>query len=613
MVVARKSTGPGAAERVQPYPPIADYALIGDCHSSALVSRTASIDWCCMPRFDSASVFGRMLDWKRGGYCSIRPTHRAVTSRRYLEGTLVLVTTFQSGGGEARLYDCFTMRRGGADRPARQLLRIAEGLRGNVDFRLVISPRFDYGEVRPWIRQHALHVFSAIGCDVGLVFSGDLDLEHHHPHDLGASFSLRPGQRARLSIQFVRPEILDEGPPPIHDAAELDRCLGETMKWWERWSAGVHLNGPHSTAARRSAIVLKGLTNAPTGAIAAAPTTSLPESPGGGRNWDYRYSWIRDSIFTVRSLVEMGRDLEADGFRRFIERSAAGTAEDLQIMYGLGGERRLLEFTLELDGYGGARPVRVGNAASTQLQLDAYGMLLFLAYEWHRRGRSPDDDYWRFLVELVEAVVQRWPEPDSGIWEVRGARQHFVHSKASCWVALNLGHRLAQECSRAVPQRRWARARRELRAAIEAEGYDKRRGVFVRSFGSRDLDSALLLLPVIGFVDWTDERMIRTTEAIREDLEVDGLLLRYRSPDGLKGEEGAFLSCTFWLAECLARQGRWEEARAVFDRVTSTANDLGLFAEEFDPATGRLLGNFPQGLTHLSHIAAAVALADGEG
>ena len=355
-------------------------------------------------------------------------------------------------------------------------------------------------------------------------------------------------------------------------------------------------------------MVLKALTYEPTGAIVAAATTSLPESPGGDLNWDYRYSWIRDSFFSVRSLAEIGFTSEADRFRRFIERSAAGGAEGMQIMYGVGGERRLTEASLEhLEGYRGARPVRAGNAAANQLQLDAYGTLLELPWRWHQRGNSPDDDYWRFLMELVENAAKLWSKPDHGIWETRGKPRHFVHSKVMCWAALDRGLRLAEECMRRAPVKKWEKTRDEIRAVVEGEGYDKERGVFVQSFGSKQLDAALLLLPKVDFVDYKDQRMVRTAEAIRNELDNDGLVRRYR----LKSrEEGAFVACSFWLVECLARQDRFDEARHVFDRAVAAGNDLGLFSEEYDTRQDELLGNFPQGLSHLSHITAALAIVE---
>lgn len=597
-----------------PYPPIEDYAFISDCHSGALISRNGSIDWCCMPRIDSSSSFGRLLDWDKGGFCSIFPEDDGeAVYRRYVDDTMVLETTLQSNSGEARLLDCFTMQPDLRKEPYHQLLRVVEGVQGNVDLRLLVVPRFDYGEVQPWIRHEHMRVYSAIGGDDGLLISGDPDISPIDNHSLAASFTVRPGDRVRISIMYVRPERLDYAPPPIPDAGELDRRLQETQEWWSKWFSQINFSGPSRPGVLRSAGVLKGLSYAPTGAIAAALTTSLPESPGGERNWDYRYSWIRDSSFSVRSLGEIGFTEEAEAFRRFIERSAAGSAEELQIMYGVGGERRLTEITLDhLEGYRGARPVRVGNAASRQLQMDVYGELVELSWRWHQRGHSSDDAYWRFLLDLVNVAQERWREPDRGLWEMRGDPQHFVHSKVMCWAALDRGAKLAKESLRQAPVKEWEKNRDQIRAAVETEGYDKERGIFVQAFGVKELDAALLLLPSVGFVEYTDERMVRTVDAIREELDQNGLLLRYKAnkgvKDGLEGEEGTFLACSFWLVECLAHQGRVDEARELFDRASATRNDLGLFSEEYDTGSNQMLGNFPQGLTHLSHIAAAVAL-----
>jgi GH15 family glucan-1,4-alpha-glucosidase len=606
-----------SASSANAYPPIADYALISDCHSMALVSRDGSIDWCCMPRVDSPSCFGRLLDWERGGYCQISPVDgddEFRTHREYLADTMVLATTFSGGAGEARVLDCFAMRRGGREEPYRQLIRVVEGVRGKVDLLIRISPRFDYGEVKPWVRRSSLTVHTAVGGSTGLLVSTDFEVEMANGHDLLAQVTVRAEERVRLSIHFHRPEQLDSELAAAHSTASVDERLDDTITWWRRWAQKPQLDGPDGPSARRSALVLKALTNAPTGAMAAAATTSLPESVGGNRNWDYRFSWIRDSTFSVRSLADIGADSEADGFRRFIQRSAAGSAGDLQIMYGVGGERRLTEILLgKLDGYCGSRPVRIGNAASQQLQLDAYGQLVLLSWRWHQRGSSPDDDYWRFLLELVDTAAERWREPDRGIWEIRGEPKHFVYSKLMCWLALDRGVALAKECMRVAPVRRWNRTAKEIKEAVEERGYESKRGVFVQAFGSRNMDASLLLLPSTGFVKHDDERMIRTVDEVRRELEVNGLLLRYRTDrvdDGLeKQPEGHFLACSFWLAECLARQGRLEDARAVFDRVAGTSNDLGLFAEEYDTATGLMLGNFPQALTHLSHIAAAISLA----
>ena len=356
------------------------------------------------------------------------------------------------------------------------------------------------------------------------------------------------------------------------------------------------------------------MSHAPTGAITAAATTSLPEAINGSRNWDYRFSWIRDSSFAVRSLGELGFVGEADGFRKFVERTAAGSAEEIQVLFGVGGERRPIEYEIaELEGYRGSKPVRIGNNARKQVQLDIYGELLDLSWRWHMWGHSPDDDYWDFLVQIVDDAARFWKNTDQGIWEMRGTGRHFVQSKAMCWSALDRGIKLAQELGRSAPLEKWEKAREQVRQAIMEKGYDHGRGVFIQAFDHPQMDASLLLLPSVGFVAYQDERMLRTTDAIREDLEVDGLLLRYpRGNEGMAGEEGVFLTCTFWLVECLARQGKLTQAHEIFQRAISAGNDLHLFSEEYDPVNGEMLGNFPQALTHLSLITAALALAEEE-
>jgi GH15 family glucan-1,4-alpha-glucosidase len=566
-----------------------------------------------MPTFAGGSYFGRLLDWKQGGYCSISPVGRSGrATRRYHEGTLVLETSFRIGDGEIRLTDFFAMRRGGKRSPYAQIIRIVEGVHGNVKVRVHVEPRFDYGEIGAWIRREDAGVYGAIGGNDAMRIAADFELTPLGHHACEAVLSVEAGARHRLSLRYIPPELLDENPPGPPDPEELDRRLDETIEWWQRWASRGRMEGPDEEPVLRSAVVLKALANAPTGAMVAAPTTSLPEVPGGDSNWDYRFSWIRDSSFAVRSLAELGHDAEADGFRRFIERSAAGSAEDLQIVYGVGGERRLNEEVLDhLEGYDGARPVRIGNAAHSQVQLDVYGELLDLAWRWHERGHSPDDDHWRFLVELVDTAAANWREPDRGLWEIRGRRLHFVHSKAMCWTALEYGIRLAKECSRQAPIRRWTKVRNEIRATVERDGFDRKRNTFVQAFGRRALDAALLLLPETGFVAYDDDRMVGTVDAVRRELEDEGFVYRYRPRPEMGNErEGAFLPCSFWLAECLARQGRLVEGREVFDRASAAANDLGLFSDEYDVSGGRMLGNFPQGLTHLSHIAAAVALRE---
>jgi GH15 family glucan-1,4-alpha-glucosidase len=598
------------------YPPIADYALIGDCHSAALVSRRGSIDWCCLPRFDSGSAFARILDHERGGHCSIVPTEDGAWQyhRIYLEDTLVLETTVDGPAGEARITDCF-IAGDAQSSPRRQILRVIDGLRGAIEFELRVAPRFDYGQVRPWFRRHAPRLHSATGGNDAVIVWCDHELHEDPEHELSGRVKVDVGDRVHLLLRYCPPELVDPEGPAESDGEELDAQLERTIKWWRKWAQNVELGGRDEPAVRRSALTLKALTYAPTGAVVAAPTTSLPEAVGESRNWDYRYAWVRDSSFSSRAFAELGCEHEADAFRAFIIRSAAGHAEDLQVLYGVGGERRLEGQVVEhLEGYRTSRPVRVGNDASTQRQLDAYGELVNLTWRWHRRGHSPADDEWRFLLSLIDRAAERWRKPDGGIWEWPGRPDHFVHSKVLCWSALDRGLRLADECMRRAPARRWKQARDEIRAAVEDRGYDRKRGVFVQAFGRKQMDAALLLLPTVEFVDWRDERMVRTTQAVREDLDAgEGLLYRYRRADGLPGREGAFLCCSFWLAECLAHQGELGEARAVFNRALATGNDLGLFSEELDPSTGELLGNFPQGLTHLAHIDAAVALAQAQG
>ncbi len=606
----------------QPYPPISDYGLIGDCRSAALISRAGSIDWCCLPRFDSGSSFGRILDWERGGYCSISPAGRGrwETSREYVRDTLVLTTTFQGAGGEAALTDAFLIgdgkakAAGGRGWRGPEILRVIEGKRGLVDLEIRVAPRFDYGAVRPWVRQHGPGLHSMIGGNDGLVVSCEHQLEEVGGHQLAGRFEVKAGERVHLLVAYASPEELEPEGPVAPDADELERRLRETVRWWKRWTKQLSLQGEDQAALRRSAITLKALTYGPTGAVAAAPTSSLPEAIGKSRNWDYRYAWVRDSSFSSRAFAEVGCEAEADAFRRFIMRSAAGHAEELQVVFGVGGERRLSPWTVDqLEGYRRSAPVMIGNGAGTQRQFDAYGELVNLSFRWHRRGHSPNDDEWRFLVSVIDHAAAKWSEPDSGIWEWPGPPQHFVHSKVSCWSALHRGIQMAEECMRQAPTRRWAKVRDQIRRAVERRGFDRKRGIFVQTFDRSDLDASLLLLPTLDFVAWDDDRMVRTVDAVWEELEAghgEGLLYRYRRRDGLAGREGAFLCCSFWLVDCLARCGRLQEANEVFQQALTRGNDLGLFSEEFDPKKVEPLGNFPQGLTHLAHIDAAVALAE---
>lgn len=592
-------------------PSISDYGYIGDCHSAALISKHGSIDWCCMPRIDYASCFGRLLDWEKGGFCQIIPTGEYQSSRRYLPNSMVLETRFQTSDSEVRLLDFFPMREGGEHHPHQQIIRLVEWVRGSMELNLQLQPRFDYGAIKPWIRSYIGDTFIALGGRDGLLISTNFPLVLHKRHQLTGTFIVNCEQcDCWVSIIYAKPEDLDENLIQPPKDTEIKLRLDETLNWWIKWLKQGHFKSRYAHLASRSAMVLKCLSNAPTGAIAAAATTSLPETPAGCRNWDYRYSWVRDSCFSVRALAVLGFVNEANGFRKFIERSCAGSANQLQILFGVDGRRHIFEHTLDyLSGYQNAKPVRIGNAAHTQIQHDVYGELLSLAWNWHERGASPDEDYWLFLEETVEAALKIWEKPDQGIWELRGEPRHFVFSKVMCWVALDCGIRLAEDLNKPVDLKKWQAGRDLIRQTIEEQGYDKNRGVYIQAFGFPHLDSSLLLLPFFGYVPHDDERMVRTADAIRQELEIDGLLLRYpRGSDEMDGKEGTFLACTFWLVACLARQGRRELAQQIFENAITTGNDLDLFSEEYLPESKAMLGNFPQALTHLSIIAAIIML-----
>ncbi len=596
-----------------PYPPIADYALIGDCHTAALISRAGSVDWCCLPRFDSDSCFGRLLDWKQGGHFIITPKGKAQVSRQYVPDTLVLVTTYRVGHNIARVTDFFSMRVGGRDRPRRELVRIIEGVRGTMTFDVTVVPRLDYGDVKPWVFPGGRNAHFAVGSNTGIRIFGDVNFEVVDSHDLRAQVEARPRRKLYIGLQFFRPEEANAVRERLAPAKAMQAHLEETLRWWRDWSGKITYRDGPGVNIVRSAITLKALTYAPTGAIVAAPTTSLPERSGGERNWDYRYCWIRDSIFTVWALNAVGAVSEAEGVRHFIQRSASGNADELQVLYAVDGKRRLTEIELRhLEGWRGSRPVRIGNGAARQYQADMYGLLVEFAWQWERLGHPPTQGYWKFLSQLVEAAIAKWRFTDRGIWEIRSRPLHFVHSKVMCWAAVNRGVALAEEYNLPAPLERWRTARDDIHAAIDKRGVDHARGIYVRSFGSRDVDSALLLLPMTGFVAYDDERMVRTLQVIRKELMQDGLLLRYRREDGLEGTEGVFLACTFWLVTCMAHAGQKQQAGKIFARAVATANDLGLFAEEYSRVGREMLGNFPQGLSHLSHIGAALALLNVE-
>jgi len=616
MTTARENSIETPAGQNEEQPLIQDYGVIADFRSAALISDRGSIDWLCLPRFDSASVFGALLDRERGGTFELAPTGEAEAIRSYADGSLALVTEWNDGGSRARVTDLLltgTDDEQGVENDRRRLVRIVEGIRGQIEFRLRIAPRFDYGRLRPWLRQEEGGNWSMIAGDNGLIVSSEVPLEPSDERDcLVSQFTLSAGERLRTLIEYRRPSEIDRN-PSVDDAPErIDHAVETCLADWAEWNESITYDGPDTEGVAHSARVLKALTYRPTGAMVAAVTTSLPEALGEGRNWDYRYSWIRDSSFASRTLSKVGAVAESDAFARFLERSAAGRAEDMQILYGIGGERRMVETEIDsLDGYRGSSPVRIGNGASDQLQLDAAGELVNLSWRRHLRGGSPDDDHWRFLLSLIEMAAERWNEPDRGFWEWRGEPEHFVHSKVLCWSALDRGLALAEQCMRKAPVSKWKKARAEVREAIEDQGIDQDRGCFRQSFEHGGLDAALLLIPAVDFIAWDDPVMLATTEAVEEDLcAPDGLIYRYRRDDGLEGDEGTFVACSFWLAECLARQGQGTRAQVVFDRAMSTANDLGLFSEQFDPERQVMLGNFPQGLSHLAHIAACIAMAE---
>jgi GH15 family glucan-1,4-alpha-glucosidase len=589
---------------------IEDYAVVADGHTAALVHRRGSIDWYCPRRLDKGSVFARLLDVERGGHLALAPCDPDATSERhYLEGTLVLCTTWTARGGRARVLDLLTINTEDPAQPQRQLVRVIEGIEGEVEFDVHVVPRFDYGEATPWLYDAPDGTHYALAGDDALVVAcGDL-LERNGRYELAARFTVAPGERVRLELREVAPETLNarDRPRPC-PPEEIDRRVEATIAWWRAWARRARLPETDREGVLRSALVLKALTNPRTGAIAAAVTTSLPES-GEGRTWDYRYSWVRDAVFSVRCLTELGFEDAADAFRGFVERSSAGHADELRIAYGVGGERRMPEIEVpSLRGWRGIGPVRIGNSAGTQRQHDVLGQLLDLTWYWHERGHSPDDDLWTFVCELVERAAREWRLPDRGLWEWREDPRHFTHSKVMCWVALDRGIRLAEDLGRDAPVERWRAARDELRAEIEARAYDPNQGIFTQGFGDLQVDAALVRMCAVGFVDPRDERMLRTADAVAAQLSEDGLVRRYAIDDGQPGREGTFVPCAFWLAECFASQGRLDAARERFERALRTRNDVGLFAEEHDVQAGEARGNVPQALTHFSHVLAALAI-----
>jgi GH15 family glucan-1,4-alpha-glucosidase len=595
------------------YPPIAAYALVGDCHSAALVSMDGSVDWCCFDRFDARPVFARLLDWSRGGHFRICPDVPYRSTRRYLPDTNMLETRFEVDTGVLVLLDCFAVRETSraedaeAVDPYRQLIRIISCESGEVPFRVEFEPRFDYGLTIPQLRVVGEGLAQVCGGADALVGQTDLPVSRTGTGSSEATGSLRAGETAQAVLTYMPAHKLR---PVRLEAAEIERRVAVTHRFWTEWSSRCRYQGPYRDAVLRSALVLKALTNAPTGALVAAATTSLPEGVGGVRNWDYRYSWLRDSAFMLYALFSLGYTDEASAFMRWLERTTAGRADDLQVLYGVGGERMLPEHELtDLDGYRGSRPVRIGNDAARQFQLDIYGAVVDTAWLYTREGGTLSPGEWEFLTRLVAYIEQRWTEPDDGIWEVRGDRRHFVYSKVMAWVAVDRGLRLARRLGLPCPQERWKALRRAIRARIDAEGVDPHTGAFVQSFGDSALDASALLIPEVRFVRHADPRVRATTDAIERELCVDGLVYRYRhTDDGLPGGEGAFVICSFWLVDNLVFTGQTERAHELFEGLLARRNDVGLLAEQIDPYTGEQLGNFPQAFSHMGLINSAIQL-----
>jgi GH15 family glucan-1,4-alpha-glucosidase len=582
-----------------------DYGLIGDLESAALVGRNGAIDWLCLPRFDSASCCCALLGDERHGRWLLAPAGEAsATARRYRPGTLVLETEFETADGAVRVID-FMPRRGNG--PPR-LMRIVEGLRGSVPMRMELSLRPDYGSIRPWIEQVTDGVVATAGPDA-FRLSTPLPLDVNDGSTT-SEFDAVEGARERLTLTW-HPSYEDA--PSVEDA---DSALARTEAWWREWSGRCQYDGAYRDEVLTSLIALKAMTSETTGAVIAAPTTSLPEEIGGVRNWDYRYCWLRDSVLALEALLDAGYDDEALAFRDFLLRAGTGDPRATQIMYGIRGERRLTEFELpQLPGYEGSRPVRVGNAASEQFQLDVYGevvAVMFIGAErrgWIERRLWPR---WRGVIEYVETI---WRKPDDGIWEARGPQRHYTYSKVMAWVVLDRGVRLAERFELEAPLERWRQVRDEIHAEVCERGYDRERRTFTQYYGSKELDASVLNIPLVGFLPGDDERVTGTIDAVWEELGRDGFVSRYstaETDDGLPGDEGQFLACSFWLVNALARNGRVEQARQLFERLIGLANDLGLLAEEYDVANKRQVGNFPQAFSHLTLILAARAISNAE-
>ena len=579
-----------------------DYAMIGDGHTAGLVGSDGAVDWLCLPRFDSGACFASLLGTEENGHWTIAPQAPVLgVSRRYRRGTLILETEMSTSDGAVRVIDFMPHRHGNPT-----LIRIVEGVSGQVSMEMTLKLRFDYGRSVPWVRRTNAGISAVAGPNTVTVET-PVPLRGENQHT-AARFTVAAAER----VPFVLTWHSSTEPAP--DAFDAEEELHRAETEWLLWSNRTVPDGPFGDAVLRSLVVLKAMIYEPSGGVVAAPTTALPEELGGTRNWDYRYSWLRDASLTIQALAQNGCLSEAKAWRDWLLRAVAGDPAQLQIMYGIDGERWLPEHRLEwLEGYEASSPVRIGNGAADQFQLDVYGEVMDAMHQARIMGMAPDADAWALQLKLLEFVTDHWREPDEGIWEVRGPRRHFTHSKVMAWVAFDRAASGVEEHGLPGDAQRFRRLADEVHADVCANGFDGQLGTFVQHYGSHQLDASLLLMSLVGFLPADDPRVVATIDAIADTLTQDGLVLRYRTDgdytDGLDGDEGTFLLCTFWLVQSLAQRGDHERAVAVFERALAVSNDVGLLAEEYDVKHQRMVGNYPQAFSHIGLLAAARALA----
>jgi GH15 family glucan-1,4-alpha-glucosidase len=581
--------------------PIEDYALIGDCHTAALIGIDGSMDWLCFPRFDSGACFAALLGGPEQGRWLLAPKNKVKSvQRRYRRDSLILETDFHTSHGSVRVVDFMPVSDKRWD-----VVRIVQGLSGTVAMRMELVVRFDYGSIVPWVRRSGEFLLITAGPDT-LELASSVAVEGQNMRTV-AEFSVRKGKHESFVLNY-RPSHFATRP-----AIDAGKALKNTAAQWHKWSSRCRYKGRWHNSVLRSLITLKALTYRPTGGLVAAATTSLPEKPGGVRNWDYRFCWLRDATFTLNALLLAGYNEEATAWREWLLRAAAGSPGDLQIVYGVTGARRLDEVELSwLPGYEASKPVRIGNAASSQFQLDVYGEVMDCLHLARAADMEPHPDAWNVQLALLRFLETHWDRPDEGLWEVRGPRQHFTHSKIMAWVAFDRGIKDAEKEGLEGPVETWRRLRDSIHAQVCEKGFDAINNTFVQSYETKFLDASLLLIPQVGFLAADDPRVVGTIAAIERHLMVDGLVLRYSTAtnvDALPAGEGAFLACSFWLADGYLLTGRRKEAEALFERLLALGNDVGLFAEEYDPRAQRMLGNFPQALTHMALVNSARLLS----